>query len=97
MHPVQSNSRKCYARDDLCFEDILPLLYDQRVFDLKGASFTLGTACSSSLVALHQGCQSLRSGDAKLSIVGGCNLLLNPDTYVSNAFKHTISCARWAM
>ena len=51
-------------------------------YDLRGASFTLGTACSSSLVALHQGCQSLLSGDAEMSIVGGCNLLLNPDMFL---------------
>lgn len=51
-------------------------------YDLKGESFTLNTACSSSLVALHQGCQSLRAGDADMSIVGGCNLLLNPDMFV---------------
>lgn len=51
-------------------------------YDLKGASFTLGTACSSSLVALHQGCQSLCSGDAEMSIIGGCNPLLNPDMFL---------------
>ena len=50
-------------------------------YDLRGPSFTLGTACSSSLVALHQGCQSLRSRDADFSVVGGCNLLLNPEMF----------------
>ena len=51
-------------------------------YDLRGPSFTLGTACSSSLVALHQGYQSLQNGDADMSIVGGCNLLLNPEMFL---------------
>ncbi len=52
-------------------------------FDLRGASMTVDTACSSSAVALHQAVQSLRSGEASMSIVGGSNLTLNPDTFVS--------------
>ena len=48
-------------------------------FDLKGASFTLDTGCSGSLVAFHQACQSIRSGESQLSIVGGSNLILDPE------------------
>ena len=51
-------------------------------YDLRGPSFTLGTACSSSLVALHQGCQSLRTGESNMAIVGGSNLLLSPDMFL---------------
>ena len=51
-------------------------------FDLKGPSMTLNTACSSSLVALHQGCQSLRSKESSMSIIGGVNLLLSPDMFL---------------
>ena len=50
-------------------------------YDLRGPSFTLGTACSSSLVALHQGCQSISTGESSAALVGGCNLLLNPDMF----------------
>ena len=50
-------------------------------YDLRGPSFTLGTACSSSLVALHQGCQSIRTRESSVALVGGCNLLLNPDMF----------------
>ncbi|KAM3552944.1 hypothetical protein MY1884_006931 [Beauveria asiatica] len=48
-------------------------------FNMKGPSITLDTACSSSMVALHLGCQSLRSGETTLSVVGGTNLILLPD------------------
>ncbi|KAF4462939.1 type I polyketide synthase [Fusarium albosuccineum] len=52
-------------------------------FDLKGASATIDTACSSSLTALHLACQSLRTGDSTMSIVGGVNLILNPDMFIA--------------
>jgi acyl transferase domain-containing protein len=56
------------------------------LWDLRGPSFTLDTACSSSLVALHLACQSLRTGESDIAIVGGTSLLLNPEMfmYLSN-------------
>ena len=51
-------------------------------FDLRGPSMTLDTGCSGSLVALHQACQSLRSGETSMGLVGGTNLILNPDTMI---------------
>jgi acyl transferase domain-containing protein len=51
-------------------------------FDLRGPSMTIDTGCSSSLSALHLGCQSLRTGDADISIVSTVNLCINPDTFV---------------
>ena len=47
--------------------------------DLNGPSFTVDSACSSSLTALHIACQSLRSGDCKVSLVGGVNFELHPN------------------
>ncbi|MFC5812795.1 beta-ketoacyl synthase N-terminal-like domain-containing protein, partial [Streptomyces heilongjiangensis] len=43
---------------------------------LRGPSVTLDSAQSSSLVALHLACESLRSGDSDLALVGGVNLHL---------------------
>lgn len=52
------------------------------VFDLHGPSLAVDTACSSSLVALHQACNSLRSGEAPLALVGGVSLLLHPYPFI---------------
>ncbi|OCL05917.1 reducing type I polyketide synthase [Glonium stellatum] len=51
-------------------------------FDLRGPSMTVDTGCSTGLVALHQACQSLRTGDSKMSIVGGANVMINPDIFI---------------
>lgn len=51
-------------------------------FDLRGPSMTIDTGCSSSLSLLHMGCQSLRAGDADMSIVTAVNLLINPDNFI---------------
>ncbi|CCH32770.1 type I polyketide synthase [Actinosynnema sp. NPDC047251] len=46
--------------------------------DLRGPSVAVDTACSSSLVALHSACQSLWSGQSRLALAGGVNLILSP-------------------
>ncbi|KAJ6443692.1 Lovastatin diketide synthase LovF [Purpureocillium lavendulum] len=50
-------------------------------FDFRGASMTIDTGCSTTLVALHQAVQSLRNGESDMSIVGGSNVILNPDNF----------------
>ncbi len=48
-------------------------------FGFRGPSLAVDTACSSSLSALHYACQSLRRGDCDHAIVGGVNLMLQPE------------------
>ncbi|KAI1079771.1 amino acid adenylation domain-containing protein [Whalleya microplaca] len=52
-------------------------------FDWRGPSMTIDTACSSSLVAIHQAVVQLRSGQSRLAVATGANLLLDPMPYVS--------------
>ena len=45
---------------------------------LQGPCFSVDTACSASLVALHVGCQSLRSRESDLALVGGVTVFSTP-------------------
>lgn len=47
-------------------------------FDWHGPSMTIDTACSSSLVCVHQAVQALRSGESRVAIAAGANLILSP-------------------
>ncbi|KAH8696648.1 hypothetical protein BGW36DRAFT_428643 [Talaromyces proteolyticus] len=50
-------------------------------FNLRGPSVTTDTACSSSITALHLACETIRSDSNKTrsALVGGTNLILDPD------------------
>ncbi|RDL40494.1 uncharacterized protein BP5553_00473 [Venustampulla echinocandica] len=51
-------------------------------FDWRGPSMTIDTACSSSLVAVHQAVQVLRSGESRVAVAAGSNLILGPEQYI---------------
>lgn len=51
-------------------------------YDVRGASLTIDTGCSGGLAAFHFACQSIRTGEAAMSIVTAGNLILNPDFFV---------------
>lgn len=53
------------------------------VLGLNGPSMAIDTACSSSLVCLHLACESLRSGETRMALAGGVNLMLSPEVMVS--------------
>ncbi|RIK32670.1 MAG: polyketide synthase [Anaerolineae bacterium] len=50
---------------------------------LQGPAVSIDTACSSSLVAVHLAAQSLRSGESRMALVGGVNVILLPDLHIS--------------
>lgn len=58
---------------------------------LQGPSIALDTACSSSLVSAHLACQSLRTSECNMALVGGVNLMLSPAMTVSMAKLKALS------
>lgn len=53
-------------------------------FDWHGPSMTIDTACSSSLIAVHQGVQVLRSGESRVAVAGGANLIFGPSKHINS-------------
>nr|BAZ95823.1 PKS-NRPS hybrid cpaA [Curvularia pallescens] len=60
-------------------------------FDWHGPSMTIDTACSSSLIAVHQGVQALRSGECRLSVACGTQMLLGYDMYIGESNLRMLS------
>ena len=61
------------------------------IYDTHGPAISIDTACSSSLAACHLACQSLRSKECNLALVGGINLMLNPQGLVALCKLHALS------
>ncbi|PGH21386.1 hypothetical protein AJ80_03303 [Polytolypa hystricis UAMH7299] len=51
-------------------------------FDWHGPSMTIDTACSSSLIAVHQGVQALRSGESRVALACGTQVILGPEAFI---------------
>lgn len=60
-------------------------------YDFKGPAASVSTACSSSLTAMNMAVDSLKNGQCDLAIVGGVNLILNPEPYVGLSQNHSLS------
>lgn len=50
--------------------------------NLHGPSMAIDTMCSSSLTALHLACESIRSGETDMALVGGVNANIHPKRYI---------------
>ncbi|KAH6844804.1 hypothetical protein B0I37DRAFT_446777 [Chaetomium sp. MPI-CAGE-AT-0009] len=53
------------------------------VFDWHGPSMTIDTACSSSMLALHGAVTSLRTGESRVAVAAGGNLILGPELFIA--------------
>lgn len=60
-------------------------------YDLKGPAACVSTACSSSLTALNMAVDSLRNNQCDMAIVGGVNLIMNPEPYIGLSQFHALS------
>lgn len=60
-------------------------------FNWHGPSMTIDTACSSSLVAVHHGVQSLRSGESRVAVATGTNLIFGPTMFVAESNLNMLS------
>ena len=60
-------------------------------YDFRGPAACVSTACSSSLTAMNMAADSLRNGQCDLAIVGGVDLILNPEPYIGLTQNYSLS------
>ncbi len=58
---------------------------------LQGPSISVDTACSSSLLAVHLACQSLKSGESRMALAGGVNVILLPEITITLSRGHMMA------
>lgn len=57
----------------------------------SGPSYCVDTACSSSFAAIHMAFNSLLANDCDTAVVGGANILTNPDIFAGLSRAHFLS------
>ncbi|KAF2133637.1 ketoacyl-synt-domain-containing protein [Dothidotthia symphoricarpi CBS 119687] len=60
-------------------------------FKFSGPSYSVDTACASSLSTIHLACNALRLKDIDTAVVGGTNIITNPDVTVGLDRGHFLS------
>ena len=60
-------------------------------FDFNAPAISIDTACSSSLVAISQAINAIKSGDCKMAIAGGVNVILDAQTFEGLSQIHALS------
>lgn len=58
---------------------------------LEGPNFSIDTACSSSLVAVHNACVYLRTGQCRMALAGGVNVILSPEIGITFSKAHMMA------
>ena len=80
---IRGDTTERDAVDNMSAGSSSPTMLSNRLsytFDLRGPSLSIDTACSSSLVATNYACRSIWSGESKMAIVGGVNVMLSSFT-----------------
>jgi FkbH-like protein len=79
----RANAGRGAAGPYRCWEGFSLANRVSQLLDFHGPSFAVETACSSSGTALHLACGALKAGECKVAVVGGVNLILDPDRFAS--------------
>lgn len=68
-------------------------------FKFRGPSFNIDTACSSSAATINAACSGLWAGEVDTAVVGGLNVITDPDNYAGLGNGHFLSntgqCKVW--
>lgn len=71
----------CHRAPYRCWEGFALANRLSQLLGFAGPSFAVDTACSSSGTAIHLACQALLAGECKAAVVGGVNLILDPNRF----------------
>ena len=60
-------------------------------FGFRGPSLSIDAACSSGLASVHLAVRSLRSGDSKVALAGGVNMILEPHIHLAYSYSRMMA------